>query len=101
MREPEARYLPPSTHLHSALLSEDRSAWEAGLVPLYWWVVQGGLGLKGPGPSPHSGPMGPGSCTQAWGSLWAGGGGGGEVLYREGRQSQEDRAAGPGQLGGR
>ena len=33
MRELEARYALPSTHLHSALLSEeDRSAWEAGLV---------------------------------------------------------------------
>ena len=59
----------------------------------------GGLGLKGPGPSPHSVPMGPGGCAQAWGSLWAGGGG--EVLYRERKWSQEDRAAGPGQLGGR
>ena len=93
MREPEARYLLPSTHLHSALLSEDRSAWEAGLVTLYWWAVQGGLGLKGPGPSPHSAPVGPGGCAQAWGSLWAGGGG--KVLYRE-RWNQEDRAAGPG-----
>ena len=42
MRELEARYPLPSTHLHSALLSEeDRSAWEAGLVTLYWWAVQG------------------------------------------------------------
>ena len=98
MREPEARYLLPSTHLHSALLSEDRSAWEAGLVTLYWWAVQGGLGLKGPGPSPHSAPVGPGGCAQAWGSLWAGGGG--KVLYRE-RWNQEDRVAGPGQLGDR
>ena len=99
MRKPKARYLPPSTHLHSALLSEeDRSAWEAGLVPLYWWVVQGVLGLKGPGPSPHSGPMGPGSCAQAWGSLWAGGEGEGEVLYRgetePGRQGGWARAVG-------
>ena len=35
MRELEARYALPSTHLHSALLSEeDRSAWEAGLVTI-------------------------------------------------------------------
>ena len=35
MRELEARYLLPSTHLHSALLSEeDRRAWEAGLVTI-------------------------------------------------------------------
>ena len=67
-----------------------------------WSLLVGGavgLGLKGPGPSPHSAPVGPGGCAQAWGSLWAGGGD--EVLYRERKWSQEDRAAGPGQLGGR